>query len=302
MSSPTIKVLRPGDTSKPDPFTIAIISNPVLERPWRSGLFVVDPITSDVAAFDTTAALIEESLFGLLPGQAEQLLSDPSIVQKIRVVSVFVSVLEEEDANSLVGEDDPEVSTTLVPRRARYAPLLAQFGIIADVAYAVSKSPTHRRASAYFTSDDDSSPGMPFAVDSVPMVHRDRFLIPGTVAIHTTASPLTPLHEFGHAASSYTNGMVVDLYVDSAPALNCRSGRPIPVAFGTYDATSFTSDTTRDSLTYPLGWQSYHCELIDPAFPAVMDDYKAASSPVSCQEDAITRLFLLERVRSKTRR
>ena len=64
------------------------------------------------------------------------------------------------------------------------------------------------------------------------------------------------------------------------------------------------ADPTRDSLGYPSGWQSYHCELIDPAFPAVMDNYWLAHDgiPEHCHHDKITRQFLMERLRAKIAR
>jgi hypothetical protein len=302
MTQQSIGVIRPGDQSKPDPYTIVIISNPALERPWRSGAFVADPITANKAVFDACVSYIDQCLFGSLLGEAEQFLNDPSIAVKLRVVSLWVTGLVSNDANALVAEDADDVSHILVARRSRFVTFLSRFNLQADVAYAVSQSPTHKRASAWYTSDDDASGGVPFAIDGMAFVHRHRCLIPGTVAIHSTANSLTAIHEFGHAASSYTNGDVTDLYVDSAPALNCRNGRPIPSDFADYDGTVFSSDTARDSLGYPSGWISYHCKLIDLAHPSVMDNYPLGTPPEASQHDAITRKFLLERIRSKTMR
>ena len=158
--------------------------------------------------------------------------------------------------------------------------------------------------SAWFTSDDDSRPGVAFTLDGVQLAHRYYCLIPGTVAFPVDSASITALHEFGHALSSYSNGEVTDLYVDSNPALNVKRGRPIPQVFGSYSQTTFGSDLTRDGLGYPAGWQSYHCELINPPLPAVMDNYWAASNgvPEECEHDKITRLFLLDRLRAKTMR
>jgi len=135
----------------------------------------------------------------------------------------------------------------------------------------------------------------------VSLFHRYYCRIPGTVAIHANATSMTALHEFGHALSSYSNGMVVDLYVDSGPALNCKTGRPIPPKFAIYDTAQNASDPKRDSLGYPSGWKSYHCELIDPGFPGLMDDYWQAPDhiPEHSQHDRITRQFLSDRVRAK---
>ena len=104
-ASPIITTIRPGDTTKTDPFTVVIVSNPALEAPWKSGNFVIDPITSMQVAFNAAVAQIDSALFGLLPGQRERFIADPAIAPKIRVVSVFVSGLPAQDSNSLVGED-----------------------------------------------------------------------------------------------------------------------------------------------------------------------------------------------------
>ena len=297
--NPIVTVMNPGDTTKPDPFTICIISNPVLEAPWKTGQFVVDPITSNQNAFDAAAHYICDVLFGRLASQREQLLADPTIGPKIRVVSIFVTGLPAQDVNSLVAQDTD--SNLLIARRTVFLPFLKRFALNADVAYAVSASPTHMRASAWYTSDDDARSGVAFTLDGVSLSHRYYCLIPGTVAIHATASSMTALHEFGHALSSYSNGMVVDLYVDSSPALNCKVGRPIPPQFATYGATVNASDPVRDSIGYQSGWSSYHCELIDPGFPALMDDYWLAPDhvPEHSQHDKITRQFLADRVRAK---
>jgi hypothetical protein len=301
-TNPDVQVLRPGDTAKPNPVTIVIVSNPALEAPWGSGAFIADPITTDQPAFDASCRYIEDSLFGDLPGESEHLLADPAIGPNVRLVSVFVTGLPAQDANSLIAQDGS--SNILVARRNGFVPFLARFGQQADVAYAVSKSVSHSRASAWFTSDDDARPGVSFTLDGVTPSHRHFNLIPGTVAIHTTSTSLTALHEFGHALSSWTNGMVVDLYVDSGPGLNNRRGRPILPVFAVYQGTTMATDAARDSLGYPNGWQSYHCELLDPGRPAVMDNYWLSPNGVSehCQHDRITRQFLLDRLRAKIAR
>jgi hypothetical protein len=303
-SNEVTRTIREGDAGKEvsKRFTICIIANPALEAPWNSGAFITDPITGDQAAFDACVQYIDTSLFGGLPNQSEQAFADPSISQRVRVVSLFVPGLPAQDSNSLVGQDD--VSNLLIARRSAFSAFLAQFGLGADVAYAVSKSASHTRASAWFTSDDTSRSGVNFTLDGVARVHCYYNLTPGTVALHCTAYSLTALHEFGHALSSYENGMVVDLYVDSNPGLNCKRGRPIAASFGTYNQSVLLSDMTRDRLGYPSGWQSYHCELNAPSLPAVMDDYWLAPDgvPEHCEHDAITRRFLLDRILAKLAR
>jgi len=293
-----VNVIRPGDSSKPNPYTIAVIANPALESPLRSGIFAGDPILKSLAAFQAAVVYIEANLFATLPGQKEKLLADPAIQPKVRLVSIFDDTLVPGPATSLVGQDG--VSNLLVARRNAFAPLLTKYSIQADVAYAVSASSSHTRASAWFTSDDDNGPGIAFTLDGTGFVHRYNCLVPGTVGIHVTASSLTALHEFGHAASSYTNGSVLDLYVDSPPGLNNKTGRPIPPNFAVYDSTSYQSDPIRDGLGYPAGWSSFHCELLAPACPAVMDNYYlSASGALACEHDAITRRFLRDRILAK---
>lgn len=297
--APVVQVIRPGDTSRPNPFTVCVVSNPALEAPWKSGQFMVDPITAHQADFDRSVAYVVDALFGSLTGQAELFLGDPTLAPSVRVVSVFIAGLPETDANSLVGQDG--VSNLLVARRTAFVPFLARFGIVADVAYAISRSDTHSRASAWFTSDDDARGGVPFTLDGAALVHRFFSLVPGTIAQHSTSTSLTALHEFGHALSSYSNGSVVDLYVDSGPGVNNKRARPIPGQFAVYNGIALAADPSRDGLGYGAGWQSYHCELNAPAFPAVMDNYWAAHDnvPEHCQHDHITRMFLLDRVRAK---
>jgi hypothetical protein len=300
----TVRILNPGDTTKPDPFTICIVANPALERRLGSGTFVPDPITTNQALFDASATQIVDALFGRLPGQGENIFADPVMAAAVRIVSIFEPGLTAEDKNSLAAEDD-QSDTMLIARRTVAQPFLTRHGFAADVSYAVSNSPTHTRASAFFTTDDDTAPGVPFTLDGTAMTHRFRCLIPGTIAIHVQMRPLTPLHEFQHAISSYTNGSIVDLYVDSGVGVNNKRKRPIPPSFGTYNATALLPDLTRDGLGYPGSWRSFHCELHAPTLPAVMDDYNQAAppaSPVHCQNDKITRAFVIDRMRAKMSR
>lgn len=295
-----IRQVRPGDAGvRPTPFTIVIVANPALEAPWNSGAFVVDPIMANRPAFDAAVQYIDRSLFGGLPQQQENLLADQAIAPHICVVSVWVQGLNAEDGNALVAQDG--VSDILVARRSMFVPFLDQFELTADVAYAVSASPTHTRASAWFTSDDTARGGVAFTLDGVNLQHAYFNLVPGTVGIHTTSNSLVALHEFGHALSSYENGSVVDLYVDSGPGFNNKRGRPIPVNFAAYDGVTYRSDQTRDGLGYPAGWQSYHCELTAPAYPAVMDNFWQAPGgpPERCMHDRITRQFLRDRLLAK---
>ncbi len=175
------KVMRAG-AAKPNPFTICIVANPTLEAPWNSGTVVADPIIGQPAAFQAAAAYIDSALFGLLPGQQEVLLADPAIMPFIRVVSLYDDGIAPSLANALVAQDG--ASNILVARRSIFVQFLSGYGVAADIVYAVSASASHTRASAWFTTDDDTGGGMPFSLDGNQLFHRFNSLIPGTVGIH----------------------------------------------------------------------------------------------------------------------
>jgi hypothetical protein len=117
---------------------------------------------------------------------------------------------------------------------------------------------------------------------------------------------MTALHEFGHAASSFTDRMMVtDQYVDSPPALNNKHGRPIPALFCVIDTLTVASDQIRDGLGYDPGWASYHPELTNPAAPSLMDNYwlaPAGAVPESAMFDVLTRRFFVDRLMAKLSR
>jgi hypothetical protein len=264
---------------------------------------LIDPITLNqtVFNFNLCVSYIDTVLFSGLPGQAELFMAGPTIAPFIKVISLFVTGLAAVDANSLVAQDS--VSNIVIARRTSFVPFLTGYGLEADVAYAVTASLTHTRASAWFTSDDDARGGVAFTLQNLNLMHRWYNLIPGTIALPVTSTSLTALHEFGHALSSYSNGMVLDLYVDSPHGLNNRRGRPIPPQFDIYNSVSIATDSVRDSLSYPPAWQSYHCALIATSNPAVMDDYwHASGGSLACQHDEITRQFLIDRLHAKISR
>jgi hypothetical protein len=312
------RIIRLGDTTKTKPYRLLIIANPVLlQHPLEGGTqYVADPILSNKAGFDAAVTYINQCLFGeqITPAadgtnvtQSEQLLKDPAFNGKIRVESLFINQLELTAEHALV--EEMPASTIINPLQENFDGLARFFGVAADVIFAVTQSGTHNRASAHPTTDDTATGGVPFTLDGNNLTHWYGNLVPGVVAIHSSASTLTALHEFSHAASSDSDGFVTDLYVNNPSVIgntvNFRTGRPIPANFASLNNTPFASDTARDGLGYPADWTSYHCQLNDASRPALMDNYKNAaqlSEQIQCRHDQITRQFLLDRLLAKTQR
>ena len=73
-------VLRSGDATKLNPFTICIVANRYLEAPLNSGTFIPDPIIGNKAGFDLCATYIVDCLTGGLPAQRDGILNDPAIL------------------------------------------------------------------------------------------------------------------------------------------------------------------------------------------------------------------------------
>ena len=108
-------------------------------------------------------------------------------------------------------------------------------------------------------------------------------------------------HEFGHAFSSYTNGFLTDLYQDGDAQFNRKVGRPIPDLFAEYNGVNYLSDKQRNSLGYdPNCPTTYHPELADPAFPALMDNYH--EGVMSSRHDKLTKAYILDKVAAKVSR
>jgi hypothetical protein len=308
-------VLRSGDAAKLNPFTICIVANRYLEAPLNSGAFIPDPIIGNKPSFDRCAKYIVDCLIGALPNQHDGILDDPAILPHVKICTIFdpapatATDPNQQDSESLIGQDG--ASYLLIARRTQIKDYLqAQYGKIVDVAYAITSSNTHQRASAWFATDDPANTGVPFNLDGLKLVHCYESFIPGTVALHCTAASLTATHEFGHALSSYQNGMVVDLYIDGNAAVNNKRRRPIPPNFTTYSAAPIVSDMTRGHLGYPVTWQSYHGERngVAPAgldLPAIMDNYymvPGGCHAEQCEHDVVTRKFLKDRLVAKINR
>lgn len=294
----TITVHQAGNTLATNPYTIAIVANPVLAK--LNGNLEADPITATEQLFQSRVRYVLNCLFGRLPEQAEKLLAEPDLGPNIKVVSLFDDSLPIDMSNSLVNEFAGEIAE---PIRKLFTPFLARFGIQADVAFAITASPTHVRASAYHATEDQARGGIDFESNGSQFKHWFYSLVPGTIALPSIASSLTALHEFGHAFSSYTDDMLVtDQYVDSPTALNVKQGRPIPGSFGTFASQNYATDPNRGGLGYPPTWTSYHPELFDATVPSLMDDYwqvPQGRKPEHCMFDKVTRNFIRDRLLAK---
>lgn len=302
-SSETIN-WKQGDPTRKDPLFILILNNIALERPWLSGNYVPDmvgagPGSTDRTLFTRQAAYIVRNLFGREPNQRERLLSNSPYASKIKVSSLYVWGLAPSSATALIGEEDFSGTGIIVPRRDVVPPMLRYLGVNPDIVFIVTNSPTNARAAAYGTTDDDTRGGDPFIYDGRRYYQRYFHIIPGMAGMHTTSGALTAAHEFGHAFSSYTNGFVTDLYVDGGQEFNRKTGRPIPNVFATYKGVAYSSDKTRDGLGYPEEWSSYHPGLIDPAEPALMDNFFFSEGGITSQHDRITKRYTLDRVEAK---
>jgi hypothetical protein len=308
ITSPGV-TLRAAGAVKPNdnPYAIVIVANPALLT--QGGQLMADPIMAQAAQFETCVQYIMDSLFGRLPGQAETFLVP--FEPLIRIISIFDTRRPVTQANCLAQEyDSADGIIEPNPNQDVYTALLAQYQyngkpIKADVVFAVTNSPTHTRCSAFYTYDNDSGAGVPFQLDARTHTHRYNNVDPGAVALHVSSTSVVALHEFGHAASSWTNGSVKDLYVDSDLSnlpVNIRDGRPIPVNFATYKGTTYPADQTRDGIGYDPTWRSFHCALVDPNFPSVMDNFwdAAGGQYAACKHDQITVAFLTERLRAIT--
>lgn len=301
-----VKLEAPGAAKPHDnPYTIVIIANPVIESPINSGMYVPDPILGMADEFDRRVQYVRDSIFGHLPGQAETFAAQ--FESQIRVISIFDPQLAPVPDNALVAEYELDI---VGPVQSRFAPLLAKKlfqanPIVADVVFAITASLTAERSSAFFTRDDDSKGGVGFNLDGKPYRHCFYNKEPGCVALHVSAISIVALHEFGHAASSWTNGSVQDLYYESGLANNpinirvrSQAGAPVPGPFANYGGTAYPSDPVRDGLGYEAGWKSFHCALVNPGRPAVMDNFwePSGSLPETCKHDEITVKFLTDRI------
>jgi hypothetical protein len=296
-------IVHTAGAAKPNdnPYTIVIVANPVLQT--YTGSAARDPIVQNPTTFGTVVQNTINVLFGDIPGQAEKFMAP--FRGQIRIVSIFDPNVEILEKNALVGEKS---GSQLFPIWQHIPDFLKGYQvngkpIVADVAIAVTSSPQFQLSGSWPALDDQQGGGIPFSLDTDRFMHAYRSQVPGTTALHSQSSPTTALHEFSHAASSWNNGYVFDLYNDYGAGnnviiLNKRWARPIPGNFGSYDGVMYKSDLMRGPLAYDPNWRSFHCELADPHMPALMDEYKEGHPPEACRHDKITAAFLTDRIKA----
>jgi hypothetical protein len=295
----TARVLYSGRPTT-NPYTFVFAATPALERA-SGGTVYADPILTNRADFHDVVRYCIENLLTV----TESLLREESLEASVRFVTIFDTTQGATTANALARENLPNL---LEPMRDRMNSFCARYGFDPDIVFCISGSTVFTRASAWFTTDDAAKPGVNFNYDGTARVHRRYTSVPGSAAMSTSLNQtgLTALHEFGHAASDFDNGMVVDLYVDDTRGgfvvnrkLRALPTNTIPANFGTYGGATFQSDQSRDGLGYPAAWRSYHAALQDATRPNLMDNYWLAAQPQRCRLDGLTFNWFRDRLRAK---
>jgi hypothetical protein len=296
----TVRVLYSGKP-KPSPYTIVFVANPAIES-QAGGSFNADPVLTNRAGYHSAVAYCLQNILR----ETEDLLRAGGIDAQMRFVSVFDATLGAQQQNALAHEVAPDIMET---RRGVLASFLTRFREVADMVFVLHGSTTHDRASAWYTTDDNSRPTVSFTYDGVDRQHGRFSSIPGSCAIPVTVNTtgMTGLHEFGHAASDFNNGRVVDLYVDGGAGgftvnkkFRAQATDPVPANFATYNGTNYNSDPNRDALGYPATWTSYHPQPIDATRPNLMDNYWLSfDTPRRCRLDQLTYDWMRDRLGAK---
>lgn len=303
-SPQTVRLLHAGE-AKPQPYTIAFVANPAIESAMGAA-FTVDPILTNRPGYHHVVGHCFQNLFGVV----EDLLRQSDIDSRMRLVSIFDTTRPANAANSLTHE--VPLSNVMETRRAVLASFLASFGLMADMVFVIHGSTTHTRASAWFTTDDGLLGGTPYTFDGAARTHGRFPRIPGSAAIPVSVDPtgLTIIHEFGHAASDFNNGKVIDLYNDGGEGTGFlvnkkfrAAGNPVPANFATYNGATFAADSARDGLGYPSTWRSYQATPVDSTRPNLMDNYwYAFDDPQLCRFDQLTYAWFSDRLNAKLSR
>lgn len=292
---------------KSSPYTVALIANPILQLANGAG-FIADPISYDRPGFHDIVRFCLTNLLTL----DEVLLTQDDMDASIRFVAIADPVFGSDvDNYCLVREGSGNL---IVARQGVFNEYISRYFETADVAFAITGSTTHTRATARFAGDDESEAGTAFTFDGDDYEHGHFPRIPGacTISRYSNQGGLTALHEFGHMASDLDNGLVADLYVDGGPSSRLVVNKkwrddasdPVPDNHSNYDGVTAPSDPDRDGLGYPSDWRSYHAELIDPDLPNLMDNYWRAPSgrTQECRLDEHTFSWFTDRLRAKINR
>lgn len=295
-----IKRVLFGGQPKTKPYTIVFVANPGIQT--EAGGLIADPVLTNRPGFHSAVGYCLRNLFTV----TEDLLRQGNLDAQLRLVTIFDASLPATVGNSLAHEIPPNMMETL---RNKLGAFVSQYGEFADMVFVMHGSTTHGRATAWFTSDDPAKPGVAFTYDGVAHVHGQFPAIPGSAALplNMDRTGLTPLHEFGHGASDFTNGKIVDLYVDDGPGgfqankkFRALSTDAVPANFANYNGTNFQADPNRDRLGYPNTWRSYHPSPTDATRPNVMDNYWLAfDDPQRCRFDRLIYPWLTDRIRAK---
>jgi len=253
--SPKPFVISAGKGAQP--YTIAIIANPVLET-RASGKLKPDPILEYPQLFQAKVASIIAGL------ATDTVINDPEAEEKfldrMRLVTLFDPSLahsnherdhranhhppaEQPPEHALCRELDHDIIVEPIQRVYNEAGRVHEERLIEfikahlpgyydhannrsliDVVYVVTASKTHTRSSARYTFDDESKPGRSFSLnfgkEKWALRHDPYAKIPGVVAYSAWDDRLkTPIHEFAHAMSSTTNGAILDEYYDELPEM-----------------------------------------------------------------------------------
>jgi len=296
----TARTLYPG-RPKTEPYTFVFAATPAIQSPGN-GPVSADPVLTKRTNFH---AIVRHCLANLLT-LTESLLRTDNFEANIRFVAIFDTTQGATTANALVGQLDPNLIETL---RDRLNGFVGRYAEKPDIVFCITANATHRRPTAWPTTDDDSRLGVNSTYDGVTRTHRRFTDVPGSAAISTLmdTTGLDAIHEFGHAASDFNNGMVTDLYVEGTRSgfvvnkkMRAKATDSIPYNFATYGGTTFQSDQKRDGLGYPDTWTSYHPALVDTTRPNIMDNYWRAVSHIQrCQLDGLTFDWFADRLRAK---
>jgi len=310
------------------PYTIVFVANPKIHKRIGPPAFEKDPIINDLDLF---LRGVDRALAGL---EADDVLGRPEIWSRVRVITIFdpcvaEALVEEYQTTAVI---DGQVIDNLVNpmESANFAKVienhLTSIGLDltdVDVVFAMTASPTHDRSTAYYadwdeltvTRENQSAPGKEFGYAPDPNSQKDgEILAPvlnvspffrkhdfgsesfGRVALNVVgARQKVFIHEFAHAMSSASHGMICDEYADqfyvehicleNAPPPTPKfyvnriernkaglpDNRVIPVheIFAEYNGVLFHSDLAHPSARE--NWVGYFPERHSPGLGCIMD-------------------------------